>query len=143
MSTQQNKEIVTHLLYDVINKRNYSLLDQYISPDFANSGTPNLKHGAAAFREVIDHFLEGFPDLTITVQNIIAEGDLVATRGYFTGKHQGPFMGYRPSGRLVQVPYMDFWKIKDGLCTENWVQMDFASLLVMIGAISAPSPQFS
>src|ERR1041384_1844103 len=104
MSPQENKEVIARLFAEVMNKRNFALIDELIAPDFVNRGIPNSRPGADGFKDVINQFLTGFPDMKITVEHIIGDGDLVATSGRWTGTHQGEFMGQPASGRKVEIP---------------------------------------
>jgi predicted ester cyclase len=79
--------------------------------------------------------MNAFPDMDINLENIIAEDNLVATRGYWTATHKGQFMGIDATGKKVNVRYIDFWKVENGKCVENWVQMDFLSLMQQLGVL--------
>lgn len=135
MSTTQNKELVQQLFEEGICKKNVDLLDHLIHPQFVNHGIPDAKPGPEGFKEIIQTFHEAFPDMDIKLDNIIAEGDLVATRGCWKATHQGQFMGIPATGNSVSVRYTDFWKVMDGKCIENWVQMDLLGLMQQLGVM--------
>src|SRR4051812_17428805 len=123
MTTTQNKALVERLFNEVMTGKNLALIDQVIAPKFVNNGIPNAKPGPAGFKEVVQNFLTGFPDMKITVVQSVAEGDCVATCGYWTGTNKGTFMGIPATGKQVRVDYIDFWTLDSaGKCTENWVQ---------------------
>lgn len=63
----------------------------------------------------------------------ICEGDWASCFGQIEATHSGAFMGIAPTGRRVTIPYMDFWKIEDGRIRDNWVSVDFASVLAQLG----------
>ena len=129
MSTEQNKKIVEQFFSECIGKRNYALLSQFVSPDYVNHNFPGAPKGYEGLQQVIENFFNGFPDMKITIEEIIGEGDSVATRGYWTGTNKGEFMGMPATGKQVKVGYIDFWKLRDGKGIENWVQMDIAGLM--------------
>ncbi len=137
MSTEQNKTIIKKLFEQVMNERRLDLTSEIIAPGFVNHGIANAKPGPEGFREVIGQFLEGYPDMKINLQQVISEGDTVATMGTWTGTNSGSFMGMPATGKKVQVGFADFWKIKDGKCIENWVQMDIAGLMQQTGMMPA------
>ena len=137
MATTQNQMLIEQLFNEVMNDRKFSLLDQIIDPAFVNHGIPDAKQGPSGFKQVIEQFLDGFPDMKIQIEQIVSEKDLVATRGYWTGTNSGSFMGMPSSGKKVRIDYIDFWKIKNGKCVENWVQMDMMSLMQQVGAMQA------
>ena len=134
MSADQNKEIIRKIFQEGMNERNISVAEKYISPEYINYGIPGHQPGFEGFNAIIKQFTDAFPDMVITQDEIIGEGDTVATRGSWTGTNNGSFMGMPPTGKKVTVQFMDFWKLKDGKCIENWVQMDIAGLMQQLGA---------
>lgn len=63
----------------------------------------------------------------------IAQGEWVASFGYIDAVHTGEFMGIAPTGKNVKIKYTDFWKVKDGKISDNWVTVDFPSVLAQLG----------
>ncbi len=138
MTTEYNKMLIEKVFNEVMNGRNMGSIEKFIAPGYVNHGIPNAKTGPAGFREIIQQFLDAFPDMKITMENIIAEGDMVATCGYWTGTNEGSFMGAPASGKQVKCAYIDFWKIQNGMCTENWVQMDMVGVMMQTDAMAMP-----
>ena len=137
MTTDQNKKLIEKLFNEVMNGRNLDLVEQIIAPTFVNHGIPNAKTGPSGFKEIIQQFLDGYPDMRINLEHIVAEGDHVATRGYWTGANKGSFMGMPPTGKKVRVDFIDFWNIQNGKCVENWVQMDMVGMMMQTGTMPA------
>jgi steroid delta-isomerase-like uncharacterized protein len=135
MSTEINKKVILRLFNEGITEKKFEVFDELISEKFIKHGIPNAPGGISGFRTSIQQFLQAFPDIQVSIQQIIAEGEIVATRGFFQGTHQGNFMGVPATGRKVRVDYMDFWKLSDGKCTENWVQMDLHGIMQQIGSL--------
>lgn len=135
MSTEQNKKIVQRLFNEGMNERKFQVFDEFISDKFVNHGIPNATTGPKGFKAIVQQFLDSFPDMQITIQEIIAEGETVATRGHLSGTHKGEFMGINATGKKVRVDYVDFWKLNNGKCIENWVQMDMAGVMQQLGSI--------
>src|SRR5581483_2374856 len=92
--------------------------------------------GPEGFKQVLEMFTSAFPDIHITIEDVIAEGDKVVTRGYFTGTHRGAFMNVPATGRTVKVSYIDIWRLANGQAVENWVQMDLLGLMQQIGLVA-------
>ena len=80
---------------------------------------------------------KGFPDLRISIDACIAEGDSVATRWSLTGTHQGEFQGIPPTGRSVKFSGLEFNRVVHGRFVEHWSTFDNIALLQQIGAIPA------
>jgi predicted ester cyclase len=140
MSTlqEQNKSLI-HRFFEVgINQDNSDVFEEIIAPNYVNYTLPAPAPGPEGLRQVVGMFKVGFPDLHATVEAAIAEGDQVATRGYITGTHTGPFMNIPPTGKSIKVAYVDIWRIENGKATENWVQMDMLGLMQQLGVIPTP-----
>jgi steroid delta-isomerase-like uncharacterized protein len=97
-----------------------------------------LGHGLGG-RDDLQRELEmwagAFPDLDITVEDTIVEGDRVAVRMRLRGTHTGTFAGLAPSGRQFEVRCTDVVRIVDGRVAEAWPLVDLAGLLVQVGGV--------
>jgi steroid delta-isomerase-like uncharacterized protein len=98
-------------------------------------GSPEPLRGKGGFREFISAYLAGFPDGAITVDEIIAEGNVVATRWTGRGTNTGSLMGMPPTGRQVTVIGMTFTRIVNGKAREDWTTWDSLGLMQQLGAI--------
>lgn len=76
-------------------------------------------HGQTAIRESYESFLTAFPDVSQTVENIVAEGNMVAMRITSRGTHEGELGGVEPTGTEIEVQQMFFVRIEDGLIIER------------------------
>ncbi|HYV93557.1 MAG TPA: ester cyclase [Chitinophagales bacterium] len=139
MTPDQNKNLVQQMFTEVINGKNLDAAGKYIAPGFVNHGIPNATTGPDGFKEIVKQFTDGFPDMHVYQESLIAEGDTVVTRGYWTGTHKGNFMGIPGTGKQVRADYIDVWKIQNDKATENWVQMDMVGVMQQLGAMPAPS----
>jgi steroid delta-isomerase-like uncharacterized protein len=137
MSAEQNKTVIKKLFDEIMNGRKFDAIKDVISPTFTHHGIPDAKGGPDGFREVMEQFTSAFPDMKINPEHIIADGDMVATRGHWTGTNNGSFMGMPATNKKVNVQFIDVWKIQDGKCQENWVQMDMVGMMQQIGMAPA------
>jgi steroid delta-isomerase-like uncharacterized protein len=137
MSTEENKRVVQRLFDEAMNNRNLSVIDEIFDQRSIHHGFTYPVYGPQGFRELLNQFLDGFPDLQLTVEKAIAEDEFVATRGTWTGTHKKDFMGIPATGKPVKVGYIDMWRMENGKCVENWVQMDIAGLIQQLG-VTAP-----
>lgn len=78
-------------------------------------------------------FRAAFTDKVCIDEARIAEGEWMAAFGRQEATHSGEFMGIAPTGKRVQIRYMDFWQVKDGKIVENWVMVDFPHVLRQLG----------
>ncbi len=139
MSTQTNQKIVERIFEEGFNQNRPSVWDELIAPTYVNHNFPVPTPGVAGFKMVVGMFQAAFPDLRIKLEDTFAAGDRVATRGYFTGTHQGEFNGIPATGKTVKVEYIDLWRLDNGQAVENWVQMDIVGLMQQLGVM--PTPQ--
>ena len=137
MSSDINKALVRRNFEEGLNRRNFSTFDQLIAPDFVHHSFPASQKGPDGYKQILAVFTSAFPDLRVTLEDIVAEGDRVMTRGYFTGTHKGAFFGVPPTGKTVRVSYMDVWRLADGRIAENWVQLDMMALAQQLGCAPA------
>jgi steroid delta-isomerase-like uncharacterized protein len=135
MTIEQNKDLVRHLFSDAMNGRDLSHVDRVIAPGFINHGFGKTAHGPEGFKEIIRQFTEAFPDMKIQLEEVIGEDQKVVTRGVWTGTHRSNFMGIPATGKHVSTEYIDIWRVEDGMCVENWVQMDIPGLMQQLGTM--------
>lgn len=136
-TTETNKALVRRVFKEIVNTGTLGIADDLFSPAFVNHGIPVPATGPEAFRMATSLFRTAFPDLVVTLEDVAAEGDKVATRGYFTGTHQGDFNGIPPTGKSVKIDYIDMWRLEDGKAAENWVLMDMIGLMQQLGVMQA------
>lgn len=101
----------------------------------AMPGTPAGREGYRAVAEVLR---TGFSDLRFEVDDVIAAGDRVAVRTWFTGTQDGPFMGMPPTGRRVRMQQVHIFRVEDGRIAELWAVMDSLGAMRQLGAIPGP-----
>jgi steroid delta-isomerase-like uncharacterized protein len=138
MSTDTNKTIVRRIFEEGFNQNKPQVWDELIAPNYVNHDFPVPTPGAEGFKMIAGMFLTAFPDLHTTIEDVVADGDRVATRGTFTGTHQGEFNGIPPTGKSVKVSYIDIWRLENGKAVENWVQIDMVGLLQQLGVMPVP-----
>ena len=80
-----------------------------------------------------------FPDMTMTVEDIIADGDRVVVRWSARGTHGGDLAGFPPTGRPVSVTGIGIHRFVGGRIVENWSQFDQMGMLQQIGAVPSPA----
>ena len=139
MSTQDNKAIVTRVSEQAVGGGDLSVMDELVAEDFldhsALPGTPPGREGAKAFVRV---FHAGFPDLSLTNEDIIGEGDKVVHHYVLRGTHEGEFMGIPPTGNRIEVHGIDELRVSDGKIVERWGQVDQLALMQQLGVVPQP-----
>jgi steroid delta-isomerase-like uncharacterized protein len=104
-------------------------VEEFVRPDFVDhSLPPGLPGGPEGVRAILGAIRQGFPDHDAQVEQVIAEGDLVATYKTFTGTHAGDFFGVPATGRQATIRVMDFVRYADGRIAEHWGIVDLAGV---------------
>ena len=114
-------------------------LDAVFSDDVTDHTPLGTTHGIEAVREIHGYLLSAFSDYSLTVDEAIADGDVVAIRATERGTHTGEFMDVEPTGNDFEFGKMEFCRIEDGEIVERWVQPDLFGLLTQLGAIEPPT----
>jgi predicted ester cyclase len=91
-----------------------------------------------AWTQVLGPFSEAFPDLRLTVEDIVSEGETVAARVAFHGTHRGEFQGIPPTDKEVAFSSMEFNRVVGGKVEEHWVELDLFGLMQQLGTIPEP-----
>jgi steroid delta-isomerase-like uncharacterized protein len=94
--------------------------------------------GVEALKQFAAVFLEAFPDLQITVEDAVAEGDKVVTRWTGHGTHQGELMGNAPTGNPVTVTGITIHRLEGGKIAEEWEMFDMLGIMQQIGTVPPP-----
>jgi steroid delta-isomerase-like uncharacterized protein len=113
-------------------------IDELVEPDaLIRTPLPIAVTGARAMKEVFARLHQAYPDLHITVEDLIAEGDRVVSRNSVTGTHRGDYMGIPPTGRSVTYNEIFIFRFLNGRIVESWGVVDVLSQLRQIGAMPA------
>lgn len=121
MSTEQNKQTVRRYLDEVWNKGRIEASAAFLAPGYLRYGGPGTDPLDVEGQRIrLQSFRTAFPDVSLVIEDMVAEGDLVAFRFTMSGTHRGPFQGIDPTGRRISVPGLDLVRLKDGLLTEHW-----------------------
>ncbi len=137
--TDDNKSIMRRAYDEILNEGRLEVADELIAEDMIeHERFPGLESGREGFKTFVTTFREAFPDLQVTVEDMIAEGDKVAARATMRGTHQGEFLGIPPSGNSIEVPVVDIARFADGMGVEHWRVTDNMAMMVQLGAASPP-----
>jgi predicted ester cyclase len=127
MSTEDNKALMRRCYEEVLNKKKTAAIDDFIAPDHIEEA-----------KQSITMYLAAFPDLHVTVEDMVAEGDKVVARLTARGTHQGAFLDIPPTGKQVTITMIDINRITGGKSVEHWVEMDTLGLLQQLGVVPLP-----
>jgi steroid delta-isomerase-like uncharacterized protein len=135
MTAATNKERYREFIQAIFNEARFDRLDDFLAPSYAiQEAPPGTAPGREGVRQVVTMFRTAFPDMTITLDEVVAEGDTVAALSTLRGTHRGEFMGVAPTGKTVSVTSLTMVRLEGGRLTKSWVKNDVASLMRQLGA---------
>lgn len=102
MSTEENKAHIRRGIEEVWNRKNVAVVEEIASADYVSHDPAMTTHGLEQYKQLLAMYFAAFPDLHITIEDMIAEGDRVVLRLTARGTHRGPFMGIPPTGKQVR-----------------------------------------
>jgi steroid delta-isomerase-like uncharacterized protein len=138
MSTEENKAIMRRI-FEVFNTGNLALAEEVLAADIVDhQAPPGIEPGLAGFKQLVTMFRSAFPDIQMTIEDIMAEGDKVVTRSTMRGTHQGEFMGIPPTGKQFTATSIDIVRFAGGKGVEHWGNSDDLGMLQQLGIIPKP-----
>jgi len=134
--TINNKALIRAHYDAVINWFDPDAIRTQVADDYFDHQTGR----AMSANDVICHAMalhDAFADLSVTLADMIAEGDRVAVRATWRGVHAGTFRGLPPTGKSFVFTGMVFWRVRDGRVAERWAEIDFGALTAQLAAPQA------
>ena len=118
-----------------LNRGDVSTADAVFAPDCVVhiTGVAEPLRGVGPWKELMTGFLRAFPDLHITMEDQLVEGDRVAFRWHATGTHTGPLGAAPPTGKRVELDGLVLDRLADGKVRERWEQWDQSLMLQQLG----------
>ena len=137
--SQENKTIAERFNEDVWGRGDEDALEELLAPDFVDHDPlPGQSPDREGHRQILAAFRSAFPDLNVTTEDIIAEGDKVVARWTARGTHQGELMGIAPTGKEVTIQGIDVLRIAEGKVVERWADYDALGMMQQLGVIPEP-----
>jgi steroid delta-isomerase-like uncharacterized protein len=127
-SSEANKALIRAHYEATAHAYKPAAIEQQVAEDFIDHDDPAIS-GPDGVKAHIKALRAAFPDLQVTIEDIVAEGDLVAIRGSWRGTHRGEFRGLPGIGRKVAFSGMAFWRVSGGKIRERWGLIDLPALM--------------
>lgn len=137
---EANKDLVRRFA-EATNAADWEALGQTVSEDFtrhsvATAGPPVTSRDE--FVQLQESFLTTFPDQHVAIEQLIAEGDLVAALATYSGTQTGPMGEFPATGKRAEIPFLSIFRIEDGQIAELWVEWDNVAMLTQLGLFPPP-----
>jgi len=135
MTTEENKAIARRWGEEVWRKRNLAAIDELLAADFVfNYAPPGVAPDREGYKQTVNEYFVGFPDIQFTTEDMVAEGDEVAVHWMARGTHKGDFWGVTPTGKQVTMRGISIIRIVGGKLVEEWGYMNALDLMQQLGA---------
>lgn len=135
MSPDDARELLHHYIAEVWDDGDPEAVERFASESYRRHRSPGSEPLDREQQiERLKGFRVAFPDITIEVEDIVTEGDLLAFRSTMRGTHRGEFLGIAPTGRQVTVGLVDMVRVEDGRFAEQWGGPDLFDLVGQLGA---------
>jgi steroid delta-isomerase-like uncharacterized protein len=132
---ERNKEAVRTLI-EAVNSRNFDLLDEVVAEDFVRhcQATPDVQvKSREEMKQFLRQDLNVFPDSRISIDMMLAEGDMLAGLFTLSGTQEGAMGPFPATGRKLKVGYLSIMRFEEGKIAEMWVEWDNLAILGQLG----------
>ena len=136
MSIEENKQLLRRYINEVWENGNLEALREFLAPGYLRHVSPTLP--PLSLEEQIQRltgFRTAFPDITLTVEEVMAEGDRIAFRSTINGTHRGELAGLAPTDKHITVGLVDIIRVEDGRFAELWGGPNMADMFRQLGAV--------
>ena len=124
---------------EVYNMRNVAAVDAFLSMRFVDHGAPPEESpGREGFKQLLANVFDAFPDFTVRVEDLVAEGDKVVTRSTTWGTHRRGYLGIPPTGKRFEISEIHIFRFADSKMVEHWVNSDKLGMMQQLGVIPSP-----
>ena len=131
--SEQNKAVFQKMM-SALNSKDLTTLESVVADDFVdNDAMPGMATDREGMINMMHMFLGAFPDLNLTVNHWVAEGELVVGAMTTSGTQTGEFMGMPPSGKKFSMSEMHMARVANGKIVEHWGVGDHMSMMQQLG----------
>jgi predicted ester cyclase len=137
MSVEENKVIVRRFYEEVMNNGDVELLNELMDAEFDDHGEAlfGSPHGREVIKQGIIATRSILPDLHVSIEEMIAEDDMVAVRGIMRCTHQGEWLGVTPTGNELTWKGIAMFRLANGRLMQRWFNSDGLSIVQQLGLV--------
>ncbi len=126
-----DKKIVTDFFKEVYNLRNFDYILEYYANDYYEHRGAGARTNKEAIK-ITKMACQIFPDLSVSIEDVIEDGDLIAVRAIFSGTHTLTYIDAPPTNKHIEWEAMEFFRMKDNIIVESWGSWPNYDILVML-----------
>ena len=136
MSKEVNLAILTKFA-EAVNTGNLDLFNETVAiENIDHDPARDQVPGPEGYRALFSRLRSAFPDLSVTLDTLVADDESIAIAYTLTGTQTGSLMGISPTGRRMRIRGMQISKFKDGKMVERWGSSDELGMLQQLGAVA-------
>jgi len=143
-----NRDLVSRLFEEVFNGKDFAVCDEIVATDYvehaiAPFGTdaPGSVVGPEHMRGVVQWLVDQFPDMSMTIESVVADQDVVAVRVLSEGTNLGKLNGVvPPTGKKFSAHQSHWYRVEDGKLAEHWATRDDLVTMLQLGILQRPGP---
>jgi steroid delta-isomerase-like uncharacterized protein len=137
--SEHNKAQIRRVIEEAYSRGDLGVVDEVAAKDLVIHAPSQEIHGREGAKKFVTMLRTAFPDLHFTIEDQIAEGDMVATRWTARGTHHGQFQNIPATGREIRLVGTDIDRIHGGKVVECWAHLDELGLMQQLGTFGAKS----
>ena len=131
MPAEANKALIRRLFEEGFHSGKLVVVDEIFHPNFVDRSTPEQPPGTEGVKDYISMVRTGFPDISITIEDLVAEEERVVVRTTWRGTHLGEYEGIAPTGKQVTRSMIQIFHVKDGKLLEEWSEGESLSQQIL------------
>jgi len=137
----QNKALVREAFLALFNEGHLAAAEKAFAPDFVghDPSSPGPVSGPQGVKNMVSTYRSAFPDMHLTIEDQIAEGDKVVTRWSARGTHKGELMGIPPTEKVVTMTGIMTTRIAGGKIEDAWENYDALGMKQQLGVVPGPN----
>lgn len=136
MVREVNKALIRRWAEVVLSKGDLTAIDELFAANYIDhTNLPDWPSGIAGYKRIVTLYHSAFPDFRFTIEQEIAEGDMVVVRGSYRMTPQGEFFGIPPIRKQATTSGMHLFRIVDGKIVEHWCNNDDLGVMRQLGVI--------
>jgi len=136
MSTEVYKAMDRRVVDEIINKGNMAVADELFASEYVYHGPGGQElNGPEGFKQLITIYRTAFPDIHMTIEDMVAEGDKLVTRWTVCGTHKGELMGIAPTGNQISITGIVIYRIAGDKFVESWENFDQMAMMQQLGVL--------
>jgi len=135
--SEQNKAVVRRVFDELWNRGNLPVADEFFASTYTHHdpSTPDAGRGPESEKKRVTLYRTALHDLRLTIEDIIAEGEMVMARWSCRGTHKGDLNGIAPTGKQIAISGISMVRFASGKMVEGWINWDALGLMQQLGVV--------